>query len=149
MTRARVVPPVVKKTNAPGVKGKQGGKQPGAGRPTKLVQMQKTSARAATVRIQKGDVLTGNWDPKNEPVPELPKHATPLDVLVEAMRRAYRLGGPIAASVYAEKAAPYLHAKISAIELKPPSPTGSSNPNQGARMRIEFVKPVKKDDTDV
>jgi hypothetical protein len=58
--------------------------------------------------------------------------------MIEAMRRAYKLGGPIAAFPYAEKAAPYLHAKISSIELKTPTPQGLGG--VGARFVVEFVK---------
>jgi hypothetical protein len=99
-------------------------------------------------RIAAGTVITGNWDPKNEAVPVLPNTATPLDVMVEAMRRAYRLGGPLAAAPYAERAAPYLHAKISSIELKTPTAPGMGNTANAPRMRIEFVKPKKEEDTD-
>lgn len=40
----------------------------------------------------------------------------PLDVLLEAMREAYRKDGPIAAAPYAVLAAPYVHPKLAAID---------------------------------
>ena len=49
---------------------------------------------------------------------ELPPDATPLDVMLMAMRKAYRIGGSIAATPYAEKCAPYIHARIAQMELK-------------------------------
>jgi hypothetical protein len=49
---------------------------------------------------------------------ELPPEATPLDVMVMAMRVAYKKGGALAAAPYAEKAAPYMHARIAQMELK-------------------------------
>lgn len=49
---------------------------------------------------------------------ELPPEATPLDVMVMAMRAAYRKGGALAAQPYARDAAPYLHARIAQMELK-------------------------------
>ena len=49
---------------------------------------------------------------------ELPADATPLDVMLMAMRKAYRIGGSIAATPYAEKCAPYIHARIAQVELK-------------------------------
>lgn len=42
---------------------------------------------------------------------------TPLEVMIEAMRNAYETGGAIEAFPYAKDAAPYMHAKISAMEL--------------------------------
>lgn len=49
---------------------------------------------------------------------DLPADATPLDVMMMAMRKAYKLGGSIAATPYAEKCAPYIHARIAQRELK-------------------------------
>jgi hypothetical protein len=49
---------------------------------------------------------------------ELPKDATPLDVMLAAMRCAYNRAGPEAAAVYAKDAAPYLHARIAQMILK-------------------------------
>jgi hypothetical protein len=49
---------------------------------------------------------------------DLPADATPLDVMMMAMRKAYKLGGSIAATPYAEKCAPYIHARIAQMELK-------------------------------
>lgn len=50
----------------------------------------------------------------------LPDTATPLDIMMCAMRKAYRDGGPMMAFPYAEKTAPYLHARIAQMELKNP-----------------------------
>lgn len=61
---------------------------------------------------------------------ELPADATPLDVMLMAMRKAYKLGGSIAATPYAEKCAPYIHARIAQVELK--------NPSDGKPFTIAF-----------
>ena len=42
----------------------------------------------------------------------------PLDVMVEAMREAYRRKDLKEAAAYAKEAAPYLHPKLSSIEAK-------------------------------
>jgi hypothetical protein len=60
----------------------------------------------------------------------LPADATPLDVMLLAMRRAYVLGGSLMAAPYAEKAAPYIHARIAQMELK--------NPDDGKPFRLLF-----------
>lgn len=60
----------------------------------------------------------------------LPADATPLDVMMMAMRKAYIQGGSIAAFPYAEKCAPYIHARIAQIELK--------NPDDGKPFTISF-----------
>lgn len=60
----------------------------------------------------------------------LPDDATPLDVMLMAMRKAYLIGGSIAAVPYAEKAAPYIHARIAQMELK--------NPDDGKPFRLLF-----------
>lgn len=54
----------------------------------------------------------------------LPQDATPLDVMLMAMRKAYLTGGSLAAAPYAEKCAPYIHARIAQMELKPPTGSG-------------------------
>jgi hypothetical protein len=41
-----------------------------------------------------------------------------LEVLLEAMRDAYAIGGAMAAASFAEVAAPYVHPKLSSIEAK-------------------------------
>lgn len=61
---------------------------------------------------------------------ELPLDATPLDVMLMAMRKAYHLGGSIAATPYAEKCAPYIHARIAQVELK--------NPDDGKPFTLLF-----------
>lgn len=76
--------------------------------------------------------------------PDLPPNATPLDILMMAMKRAYLLGGSIAAAPYAEKAAPYIHGKISSIELKNPIGGGASGSGKPVPFRIEFVEPQEK-----
>lgn len=74
--------------------------------------------------------------------PDLPPNTTPLDILMMAMKRAYLLGGSIAAAPYAEKAAPYMHGKISSIELKNPiGGGGSTGSGKPVPFRIEFVDP--------
>jgi hypothetical protein len=73
---------------------------------------------------------------------ELPLNATPLDVMVMAMRRAFMVGGSIAAAPFAEKAAPYLHAKISSIELKNPAAAATGGgTGKPIPFQIEFVDP--------
>lgn len=75
---------------------------------------------------------------------ELPKGTTPLEVMVEAMRVAYRVSGPLGAFPFAEKAAPYIHAKIGSLELKNPTdPTGGDKVTP-FKFLVEFVTPKKK-----
>lgn len=73
---------------------------------------------------------------------ELPVSATPLDVLVMSMRRAFMVGGSMLAAQYAEKAAPYMHGKISTIELKnvARSPDGSGGQTGPQPFLISFVE---------
>jgi hypothetical protein len=66
------------------------------------------------------DILKGQRVIK-EAGDELPENATPLDVMIMAMRSAYKLGGSLMAFPYAEKAAPYLHARIAQIALVDPN----------------------------
>lgn len=149
MPRAKAIPPALKKVHAPGNKGVRGGPQPGAGRPPADRSKLKETSRSAALRILGGQAidLPGKGMVGDPEMPDLPTSATPLDVMVAAMRRAYKLGGPIAAFPYAEKAAPYLHAKISSIELKTPSTPGSSNTQlPGPRFTVNFVRPAVKDD---
>ncbi len=40
----------------------------------------------------------------------------PLEVMLEAMREAYKAGGAVAAAPFAKEAAPYVHPKRSAID---------------------------------
>lgn len=65
------------------------------------------------------DVIAGKRVIK-EAGDELPDHATPLDIMLMAMRSAYKVGGSLMAFPYAEKAAPYLHARIAQVQIKPP-----------------------------
>jgi hypothetical protein len=118
-----------------------GGAGRGQGRKPKERGNAKSNSYIAASRISSGGVIEGNWQDTLEDdakFPALPTTATPLDVMVEAMRRAYRLGGPIAAFPFAEKAAPFLHAKISSIELK--TPTAGAAVGQGTRFLVEFVR---------
>lgn len=128
-TRSLIKKPPAKKAPAKKPPGRPGSK------PTARTRTRGAASKAAD-RINKGLAIKGNWG--EEPMPELPNSATPLDVMIEAMRRAYRLGGPIAAFPYAEKAAPYLHAKISSIELRTPTPGAAAG--LGTRFLVEFVK---------
>lgn len=87
-----------------------GGAREGAGRPSPV----RGRSKAAAERISAGILVV------EEEYGELPPEATPLDVMVMAMRVAYRKGGAIAAQPYARDAAPYLHARIAQMELKNP-----------------------------
>mgnify|MGYP000879311221 CR=1 FL=1 len=42
---------------------------------------------------------------------------SPLEVMVEAMRKVYEESGPVAAVPYAKECAPYMHPKIQSIEI--------------------------------
>lgn len=121
-----------------------GGARPGAGRkPRQTVK----ATRDAAARIHAGGAIDGSWDGLAEAKKVLPRTATPLDVMIEAMRRAYQLGGPIAAFPFAKEAAPFLHARISSIELRPNMPGQPTAPAAGAigfkdRFAVNFVKPT-------
>lgn len=97
---------VVKKPARPG----HGGARDGAGRP----------AGPATRRSKKvaDEIAEGKRFIEEHDGSDLPADATPLDVMLMAMRKAYKLGGSIAATPYAEKCAPYIHARIAQMELK-------------------------------
>jgi hypothetical protein len=82
--------------------------------PKSAATQRKAKSAAAANRILGGRV---NIDPVDV---DLRASATPLDVMVEAMRVAYRRGGAIAAFPFAKDCAPYMHARINSIELKPP-----------------------------
>lgn len=58
---------------------------------------------------------------KEELGEELPADATPLDVMMMAMRAAYKQGGSLMAAPYAEKCAPYIHAKLANITAQGPN----------------------------
>jgi hypothetical protein len=121
-----------------------GGARPGAGRKPRQTVKQ---SREAAARINAGGAIDGGWDGLDEARKNLPRTATPLDVMIEAMRRAYYLGGPVAAFPFAKEAAPYLHARISSIELKPGMPGQPTAPTQGSigfsdRFKVNFVKPT-------
>lgn len=95
-----------------------------------------------------GQIIRGERELPEELYDELPADATPLDILVMAMRRAYLIGGSLMAAPYAEKAAPYVHGKISSIELKNPlGGGGAADGKSGGAMPflVEFVEPSKKD----
>jgi hypothetical protein len=76
----------------------------------------KAVARTASVRIAE-EILECKRYVLQEGDP-LPDSATPLDIMLCAMRTAYKRAGPEAATVYAVQAAPYLHARIAQMELK-------------------------------
>lgn len=90
---------------------RRGGPRANAGRPPSDAKKRST---AVADRIAKGVLLAEEEGP-------LPDGATPLDVMVLAMRLAYKKGGAIAAQPYARDAAPYIHARIAQMELKNPS----------------------------
>lgn len=96
-------------------RGRNGGRKPAA-------------ARTASVKIAE-EILEGKRYVLQAGDP-LPDTATPLDIMLCAMRTAYREEGPRAATYYAEKAAPYLHARIAQMELKNP---------KGEVFRLEFA----------
>lgn len=75
----------------------KGGKRPGAGRP-------KGSRNKATQKRR--DIAER----------ALADGVTPLEVMLEAMRDAYKGGGAVAASVYAKEAAPYVHPRLASID---------------------------------
>lgn len=74
----------------------RGGARPGAGR-------KKGSTTKKTREIAEKAIASG---------------MTPLDVMLEAMRDAYRAGGAVAAAEFAKDAAPYIHPKLSSTALK-------------------------------
>lgn len=82
-------------------------------------------------RIHDGEVYgalaNGELDPK----------ATPLDVMIEAMRQAYKLGGALMAAPFAEKAAPYVHGKINNIDLKQVPQQGQAM--QGSEQSVQEI----------
>jgi hypothetical protein len=101
----------LKKPASPG----HGGPREGAGRPkSKATQRSKEVAE----RLAEGKRIVV------EAGKDLPKDATPLDVMLLAMNEAYKTGGAIAAHPYARDAAPYLHARIAQMELS----TGKKGP---------------------
>jgi len=105
-------------------------------------------AGARSIKVA-DEIAAGKRNIPEEQYDDLPPNATPLDILIMAMRRAYLLGGSIAAAPYAEKAAPYLHGKISSIELKNPLGGGAAPGESGKPIpfRIEFVDPPAPKDT--
>lgn len=103
-------PLALKKPPRPG----HGGKREGSGRP----------AAKATKRSKEiaDEIAEGKRKFKEVHGEELPEDATPLDVMMMAMRAAYKQGGSIAAAPYAEKCAPYVHARLANIQA-----TGANN----------------------
>jgi hypothetical protein len=89
------------------------------GRATRMKTVTKKSA-ATAAKILAGKTVI---DPLEI---ELDAKATPLDVMVEAMRVAYKRGGAIYAFPFAKECAPYMHARIASIELKPPGSQGAT-----------------------
>jgi len=127
-TARRAAKPVTKRTSANAQKQRT---------QTKAVEVKK----AATRRSQKiaDQYAAGDRKPPPEEAPELPDDATPLDVMVMAMRRAFMIGGSIHAAQYAEKAAPYMHGKISTVELKNTVRTGGSGETGPVPFVVQFV----------
>lgn len=105
-------------------------------------------AKARSIKVA-DEMAAGKRNMPEEEHVELPANATPLDVLIMAMRRAYVLGGSIAAAQYAEKAAPYLHAKISSVELKNPLGGAGSGADAGKPIpfKVTFVDPPKPEES--
>lgn len=128
------------------VTGGHGGARKGAGRKPAARAKVRSHSKEAAARIVELGPIKGTWPPKAGESPELPEAATPLDVLLEAMHEAYRTGGPIAAAPFAEKAAPYVHGKISNIELR--NPSGMYAGDKPMPFRIEFVQPRSDLDDD-
>lgn len=91
----------------------EGAPKPRRPRTTPAYKSAQVPSKKAAGRILNGEIYgalaTG----------ELHPDATPLDVMIEAMRQAYKIGGAIMAAPYAKEAAPYVHAKINPIDLKP------------------------------
>lgn len=77
----------------------RGGKRPGAGR--------KARKDTPAGKLQEEIKLQA-----------LKEGTTPLEVMLEGMREAYKTGGAKAAMPYAKEAAPYLHPKLASVEAK-------------------------------
>lgn len=131
--------PLPKKSAIPPAKGKVATKRAAAARK----RATKPPTDAATVRSKKvaAEYAAGTRTIPEEAYDDLPVGATPLDILVMAMRRAYLLGGSIAAAPFAEKAAPYMHGKISSIELKNPVGAGGEGGGKPVPFQVVFVDP--------
>jgi hypothetical protein len=132
--------PTAKKTIAAKPKGKvltgRGGPGRGQGRKPGVARQKAPNLQVAN-RIAQGIILIG------ENGGRLPRNATPLDVMIEAMHIAYSIGGALAAFPYAQAAAPFIHAKVSSIVLTPPAP---QNPDpQGDVPMVEFYDAETKE----
>lgn len=99
---------------------KRGGARPGAGR--KSGGVNKKTREIAEKAIEAG--------------------LTPLEVMLEAMGEAYNTGGAVAAFPFAKDAAPYMHAKIQAMELtgKDGGPVQTEEVGSGFGSLAELVK---------
>lgn len=97
--------------------------RPGHGGPRKGAGAPKGSGSAAVTKRSKAvaDRISAGIVIAEDEYGELPPEATPLDVMIMAMRAMYKKGGAIAAQPYARDAAPYLHARIAQMELKNPA----------------------------
>lgn len=110
--------------------------------PAKPTVHTRSMARERSVLVA-NEIAAGKRNILEEEHSELPPNATPLDVLLMAMRRSYMVGGSLLAAEYAEKAAPYIHGKISSIELKNPTGVqGQQGAGQPIAFRVEFVDPA-------
>lgn len=136
MARSRKAPPkplptapVADVLNPP--KKRPVGRPPGSGK-----RVAKISANVAEAIIN-GQRFLEKQGKKLDP------RATPLDVLVEAMREAYEVGGAMFAASYAKEAAPYIHAKIANIELRPvgsnPTPQTDVQKLGLAQLYVDFI----------
>jgi hypothetical protein len=96
--------------------------QPGPGRPS-------SAAKQRSLEVA-NQIAEGKRRFEEHDGSPLPDDATPLDVILMAMRKAYSIGGSIAAVPYAEMAAPYIHARIAQVQLK--------NPDDGKPLRLAF-----------
>lgn len=77
----------------------RGGRRPGSGR-------------------KKGSVSRETAERKSIAMKALAEGISPLDVMLGAMRTAWEAGDKKEAAGFAEKAAPYVHARLSAVEHK-------------------------------
>jgi hypothetical protein len=123
----------------------QPAKKTAARKPATKAQANASMNKGASVRRTKAiadGYAAGTRKPPPEEAMELPEDATPLDVMVMAMRRAFMVGGSLFAAKYAEAAAPYMHGKISTVELKNAVRTQGSGDQQTGPVPflIEFVE---------
>lgn len=105
---------------------KHGGRRPGAGRPKGAKD--NTGSRAARIELTKQIAEKAAKE-----------GVMPLEVMLTAMRQAWNEQDRDKAVSYAEKAAPYLHAKLAAVEH-------SSDPDRPPVFQILTGVPREDDD---